>query len=959
MRRSTLTTGERADNLEQVKKLTKHVSECVRRANAALGEAGVVGAIFTAQAVGVRARLRDACERVILMAPGPQARRMEEILWRKVYYEPLTAAKKMRKGNIWTSGEACWVCGHLWNGVAYYHQLLHSLAHTYQLESRLADLLPYLNNDNDIGVVASPSGESGGDSIHRCLTCLGDLTRYMLDLPSPPPYHLPVRYYLQALHYYPEGGLTHSNLATVYGTSDQSLLAVAHYLRALTCEKNFEGAEGNLKRLLDKSRAIYENGDDGNEKSLTHHHKMFLHTVLTLVSCFVNNRATEEIARLCQDVLVLLGKVLETYDDADNEVSERSPSPGTPANGYHPNSILNGHDSPVDTQEKMMALFSLTPEAMVAVCAVLCICIKRLKKQGSSHTSMAEALLVSVLMTLVSHVTSRLEQRISLVDPLFLSRLLPENEKKCQEENSNETSLVQKEDKENADFVIESGDSKTPKKKKSGLGNRLASLRRRRRINGDGSIASDDELSGSDASGSEDNECKDGNEEAVTSEEEEEEEEEEELDLSQLCSSEDEDDSDEDVKIESDQEWEGLSAGEHLELIGKEGMLAAVFVACDWLKREDEVIHLCMKTADSLWTAIAKLLNLIKVDLDQLKNNSLGMRIDVIGLLQECDGTLTVSHPSTLVEALQATPLPEDLMLHTLIATYLPGSHKSLNLKGVELVLLRVKRVCEFGQEMASRLDTPLWCNTESGVFNFSMDGVVVDEKVKNKDTGMGTLSREASTSPTEEDLLSVPPAKKESRRLAGMQSLTAQWLQHEVRNLEERTARRATLGLYLVPDASVLINHLQAIKMILAKPTHMIIIPQAVIDLLDQQKRESLGARDAIRWLEIKFRHGSRFIRAQRPHERTHLPLIKYPKRKDKEAWEWYQIVECCHYLSAQVQQKSTNMKTATVTLLTGEKHPPNTTFSHSGLTHAAGAVLEHIEEFMRKWQTSTKGHS
>ncbi|XP_069942238.1 nonsense-mediated mRNA decay factor SMG5-like [Cherax quadricarinatus] len=117
---------------------------------------------------------------------------------------------------------------------------------------------------------------------------------------------------------------------------------------------------------------------------------------------------------------------------------------------------------------------------------------------------------------------------------------------------------------------------------------------------------------------------------------------------------------------------------------------------------------------------------------------------------------------------------------------------------------------------------------------------------------------------------------------------------------------------MYLVPDATVLINHLQAIKMLLSKPTHIIIIPQAAIDLLDQQKRESLGARDAIRWLEIKFRHGSRFIKAQCPHERTRLPLIKYPKRKDKEAWEWYQIVECCHYLSAQVQQNSITVKTA-----------------------------------------------
>lgn len=75
------------------------------------------------------------------------------------------------------------------------------------------------------------------------------------------------------------------------------------------------------------------------------------------------------------------------------------------------------------------------------------------------------------------------------------------------------------------------------------------------------------------------------------------------------------------MKIESEQEWEGLSANEHLELIGKESMLVAVFVACDWLKREEEVIHLCTKTGKSLWTAIAKLLNLLKVDMDQIKNS--------------------------------------------------------------------------------------------------------------------------------------------------------------------------------------------------------------------------------------------------------------------------------------------------------------------------------------------------
>ncbi|MPD01383.1 hypothetical protein E2C01_096906 [Portunus trituberculatus] len=125
------------------------------------------------------------------------------------------------------------------------------------------------------------------------------------------------------------------------------------------------------------------------------------------------------------------------------------------------------------------------------------------------------------------------------------------------------------------------------------------------------------------------------------------------------------------------------------------------------------------------------------------------------------------------------------------------------------------------------RKDTPLWWDAESGLHSFSLDQVVCEEKDKNKKNDLGITSQELSSSPTEEDLLSVPPSKRDSRRLAGMQSLTAQWLQHEVRSLEERT-RRVTLGLYLVPDASVLINHLQAIQLLLSKPTHMIIIPQA-----------------------------------------------------------------------------------------------------------------------------------
>lgn len=90
--------------------------------------------------------------------------------------------------------------------------------------------------------------------------------------------------------------------------------------------------------------------------------------------------------QLCQDVLVQLGKVLETYDEADSEISERSPTPmDSPPNGHLPacTTVQNGHESPTDPKEKTSTPFSLTPEAMVAVCAVLSICTQRLKKQGT------------------------------------------------------------------------------------------------------------------------------------------------------------------------------------------------------------------------------------------------------------------------------------------------------------------------------------------------------------------------------------------------------------------------------------------------------------------------------------------------------------------------------------------------------------------------------------------------
>lgn len=59
------------------------------------------------------------------------------------------------QGNNWNSGEACWVYSHLWDGVAFYHSLLHSLT----TNVRLADFLPPQNN-GECWVSHTPGEES-------------------------------------------------------------------------------------------------------------------------------------------------------------------------------------------------------------------------------------------------------------------------------------------------------------------------------------------------------------------------------------------------------------------------------------------------------------------------------------------------------------------------------------------------------------------------------------------------------------------------------------------------------------------------------------------------------------------------------------------------------------------------------------------------------------------------------
>lgn len=185
----------------------------------------------------------------------------------------------------------------------------------------------------------------------------------------------------------------------------------------------------------------------------------------------------------------------------------------------------------------------------------------------------------------------------------------------------------------------------------------------------------------------------------------------------------------------------------------------------------------------------------------------------------------------------------------------------------------------------------------------------------------------------------------QERQRKQVMRSMAHLWLEQEVRDLEGQVGESAPP--FLVPHTQVLCSQLAHLKRLVASRRFVLVVPSHVISSLDLLKRESVGARESIRWLEGELRRGSRYVRSQKSHERLSLSPMKYPKRKDKDAWELFQMLECCHHLEEQCPRGGHPQGRAMVTLLTTTGLPPNA----SALARSAGINMEDIEVFVSKW--------
>lgn len=980
------------ESADVIKRLYRAVTEVARQLDDGRSLAEEVGDLFTSSLLLKQSRLKELCERIIFAQPLQYGRKTEELLWRKGFYEVITTAKKLTPKEKWSPCDRAKIQMHLSSATGYYLHVLFRLQVDYDMDLRsIVDFPAILDNTLHLQGTMSPPPEITAEvkewarqAAHRCLVYLGDLSRYSTEVE---PWHmhleLPSRYYLQALMVLPGNGMPHNQLGTVAGTRNYCVDAAYHYMRSITSEQPFDGADGNLRRIFDRNSKWLEaqaNCIPSGEPPSTDIVHQFVSRFLLLVDIwFYNKSSVPDIHQLCHQTLVDLQACLSQQSpDGDSctsaEEGEEDERNDTPVKGHHP-------------REDQQQQSHLSETIIFQLVAMLLICVARLQVNGSQTLcGNLVAFTLAVFSQLVEQVAVHIKESVfSLPLAMAGSQQLPPPQ------------------------AQENGDAQ-PSSRKSGYSRHIAKLRRRRRrlpLNSEDSDLSDGGEFFYPLSSSSDEANSEGEEPIVLSSEEEEDESDETSSSTQVGAIEAKVNGLPEVQeqcpeksgnasLQSDEQKEkylhkneqhnknhklddrkesveqpsaatvqqlqngvneGISNGvaeralepaDVLELMVGEGrLLEAIQVLSDWLKCESnvETLQACGKTRPrTLLTRLVTLLNLLRIDPVRLSAER-----EVLRGAQ--DLYLKV-------------PLPEDMQLRGLGT--LKEAHAALDwdyfrwhsISPKQASLLRAYKLASFGRYLATIPETGVSYDEASGLLRIS-SAEDIREESEQPDAEEGVDGNNTTEAGEGED-----EQEGGSRGQQLMKQMGRLWLKAEVRELETRVRRLGRgprLSPYLAVDSAALTLHLPKVRHLVAARRFIVLVPAVVVQALDEMKREVSRAREAIRWLEAQFQRGNRFLRAQRLHERLPLPLIKYPRRKEREAWLFFQVVECCHYFSKQAAAAGGTGDTGPeqaplVTLLTGVPLDEPATYSPRGVAETAGINMESIVTFYAKWRASNK---
>ncbi|XP_049701961.2 nonsense-mediated mRNA decay factor SMG5 [Helicoverpa armigera] len=960
-----------AERTERAKKLYRYVSDVARRVGDMTTTSRSISDLFSTQLEVQRQKLRDNCEKLLFLDPINYGKKSLELLWRKVYYETVSAAKKLRETD---NENDSYLFTHIVCGIGHFHHFISRLESEMKLQIKELDYTSYHADGEYVDNNEAPTDEEvqfSRSALHSCLIYLGDLSRYQVEIFHAFEPSIAARYYLQAAHVDMSSGMPYNQLGNLYNDKNYNLDSVCYYIHCLSCTTPFEGAIGNLTKIFEKNAPYFDSINNPESLTQTEHIQSAITNFLSLIEIWYLSKNDTNIPQRCSTIAhelkIAMDFIKSPLPDVDKSYNEFTQA----------------------VEEESSNPSCLNPNLVHKIVLICLFTITKVTETDEVKAFACKAFTLALLSQLLQKLLKQLES-LGLKNPAFKYKSrsatlqIPNNNQFLEADdtkrlfdeepsnNTNENDVIDTETvskptesavvEENNKDVLTNGDDKSNNKKS------LTKRRRRRRqASSDSSDMSDvdTESSDIDESCSEEEDLSDSSEHSDDSVSEDSSYDVSDAEESDVKSNGDVEKESKDVtkettingglndkKNNNDNEFQHNSYNNNmLDVQGLQNFLlgdnylSSIKLLQDWALNEKDLILSCGDSGESLFQCVVDLLNILTYYFNPKHNEN-----------RECQ---ILEYARSVAKKLKleykTIPLPEDINLRgTNICKYDKDAAEwqmldKYKLSFYEENIVRILNFVDFGNQIAKIIPRIRYNRTLKIFYLKKNPPPKVTTKINHKRSKEWHNSKKPHVESSEGGLL---------RRLGRL------WLASQVRELER--SGQLPVPALLALDTNALYKHLRRVKQLLRTRNFVLLIPTVVLQELDNLKREQSGARDAIRWLEVQLRSGSRFLRAQRPGQSKPLPLLKYPRKAPPHIHSFMQIMEFCNHFIADEKQvqggngdpdsslqgKSTPLLILLVGNEPGNEEDQYKEFSVTGAAHAAGISIEYIGDFYTKWR-------
>lgn len=377
-----------------------YVNDVARRVGEMTASSKSVVDLFAMDIELYRQKLRDNCEKLLFLDPLNYGKKTLELLWRKVYYDTVSAAKKLHETD---NDNSSYLFTHLVCGIGHFHHLISRIQLEMNVQHKELDYIAAhiddeFNEKNDSLPVTDIELQFGRSILYSCLIYLGDLSRYQAEIFMTFDSSIAARYYLQAAHIDLASGMPYNQLANLYLDKNYNIDSVCYYIHCLNCTTPFEGAMDNLEKIFEKNSQFIDSTNDTESLTQSEHIQNTIVNFLSLIDLWYFEKNDTNISERCSMIIQGL-KVSMDFDQT------QMPDPNKSYSEY------------IQTVEEESTCPSyLHPNLILKIVQICLFTIQKLTETDETKAFACKAFTLALLSQLVQRLVKNLES-IGLKNP--------------------------------------------------------------------------------------------------------------------------------------------------------------------------------------------------------------------------------------------------------------------------------------------------------------------------------------------------------------------------------------------------------------------------------------------------------------------------------------------------------------------------------------------------------------